>query len=96
MPLDLTAFAIPLWAFLAVYGCFILFFLVHSFFNLYHLLRFGVYGFGLYGITTLFVFGSLGLLVVSALSLSAFDWTSSFPLSDVFGGFNSNLFPGIE
>jgi hypothetical protein len=96
MPLDITSFAIPLWAFLAVFGLFLLFFLVHSFFNLYHFLRFGIYGFGLYGITTLFVFGTFALLGISTLLLLPYDWTASLQLSTLFGSFDSGLFPGLN
>jgi hypothetical protein len=84
MPLDLTGFSIPLWALLVFYGLFLLFFFVYSAFNLYHMVRFGKSGFGLYSILALFMLGSLVLVGGSLLVMSGYDWSASFPVSSIF------------
>lgn len=82
MGFDLANIAIPLWSLLVFYGVFLLFFVIYSLFNLYHLLRFGTFGIGLFGITALFIGGTAVLLTVSFAMLSTFDWSADVRVSD--------------
>lgn len=94
MPSSLISFAIPLWSVLAVYGAFMAFFALYVLFNLYHLLRFGTFGPGLALTVALFSIGTAALLLVSYDVLSAYDWTATIPLSDLFqGGASVPYFP---
>lgn len=96
MPFDLPPFSIPLWALLVAYGAYLAFFLLYAAFNLYHLLRFGMYGLGLYLITALFVVGTVLLIAASYSLLAPFDWTVSFPVSSLFDrSATSTFFQGI-
>jgi hypothetical protein len=93
---DISTFMIPLWYLLIPYGIFLLFFFVYVGFNLYHLLRFGTYGIGLYAITALFLAGTTMLVAVSYTLLSPYDWTASVSFADFFVRFNATrFFPGI-
>ncbi|NBS41848.1 hypothetical protein EBS80_04305 [bacterium] len=89
MPFNIPAIAIPLWALLVVYGAFLAFFLLYALFNLYHLLRFGTYGAGLYTVICVFTAGTVGILIATYALLSPIDWTVTIPLSSVFQGASS-------
>lgn len=96
MSFDYPSFAIPLWSLLAFYGFYLVFFFLYTGFNLYHLLRFGTYGIGLYLICALFLGGTVMLVAVSYTLLAPFDWTSYVPISAFFEQFTSDqFFPGI-
>jgi|GEM_PF-676137 len=102
---DLSAFSLPVSVFLAVFGAFLLFFVVYSFFNLYHLLKYGVYGFGLYLIVTIFTGGTILLASGSFFLLAGYDWT--YPISveptsfesvidlKTLDAFDKNIFPSL-
>lgn len=71
-----TSFAFPVWILLVLYSGFLLFYLIYSIFSVYHLVKFGVYGSGLYVLVTLFVGGSLLLVGGSVLLLAGVEWSS--------------------
>ncbi|OGL95678.1 hypothetical protein A2348_00035 [Candidatus Uhrbacteria bacterium RIFOXYB12_FULL_58_10] len=95
MSFDLSSLALPIWTLLVLYGAYLVLFFVYTGFNLYHLLRFGTYGIGLYSITALCLAGTILLVAGSVLLLFPFDWSASVPL-DVFfiGSGDSQFFPG--
>ena len=96
MGFDITTFPIPLWSLLVFYSLFLLFFCLYTIFNVYHLVRFGTYGFGLYLITAVFLFGSVVLLAISFTMLSSYDWTTRIPISDYIDTYKSEeFFKGI-
>ncbi len=76
--------SVPLWAFLAVYGAFLVFFLLYVLFNFYHLFRFGTKDFGLFTVIAVFLLGTLGILMGTYAILIPYDWTASIPLSGLF------------
>jgi len=79
-----------------LYGLFLAFFVVYTGFNLYHLLRFGTYGIGLYAVTAFFLAGTVMLLAVSLFLLLPYDWSYSMSLADFFERFkNDQFFPGF-
>jgi hypothetical protein len=69
---------ITLASFYYVYLIVVFIFLVFTFFNVYHLLRFGFLSFGNIAITALYIFISIGILIVSWEYIRAVDW--SLPL----------------
>lgn len=93
MPLE-TGFTIPLSVLLIPLGLFLIFYVFYSIFNVYHLLRFGVYGFGLYLITTLFVLGTIFLLSLSSFFLLRYDWSAPIQLDPLLDVSDTTL-PGI-
>lgn len=96
MPFEIPSLAIPLWSILVLYGAYLAFFLLYVGFNLYHLLRFGTYGIGLYAVTAFFLGGTVLLLAASYLVLSGFDWNAPLSLTDYFERFkNDQFFPGF-
>lgn|SRR3989338_8926728 len=102
---DFSAFSLPVSIFLAAFGAFLLFFVIYSFFNFYHLMKYGVYGFGLYLIVTIFTGGTILLASGSFFLLADYDWT--YPISlkpgyfenvidlDSFDSLEKNLFPSL-
>lgn len=72
-------FSFPIGVVLLPFGLFMLFYCVYSLFNLYHLLRFGVAGPALYGVTVLYAVGTVAILVAVIWGLSPYDF--SYPVS---------------
>lgn len=89
MPFSLSSVAIPIWVLLIVYGAFLVFFLLYTAFNLYHLLRFGTYGIGLYAVIATFSFGTVCILAASYFILAPLDWTVTVPVASLFQGSES-------
>jgi len=84
MPLE-TGFVIPISVLLIPLGIFLLFYIFYSTFNIYHLLRFGVYNFSLYVIATVFALGSIFLIGLSLFFLLKFDWNAPISFNDFVG-----------
>ena len=70
--------------FLAPYGFFALFYVIYSIFNIYHLVRFGVYTFGAYLIITIFLAGTVFLVGASFYMLVPYDWFATWSVTGVF------------
>lgn len=88
-------FAFPISLLLIPFGIFFLLFLIYSTFNIYHLLRFGVFGYGLYFISTVYILGTVILVSLTIFYLLTFDWTASISFSELLGGFNQDIFPSL-
>ncbi len=86
---------IPIAVFLIIYGAYMLFYVLYSLFNIYHLIRYGVYGFGLYLIVTVFTGGTIILIGASVFMLLGYDWTTPLSLSNAVEYYNEDLFPGL-
>lgn len=76
-------FSFPIGVVLLPFGLFMLFYCVYSLFNLYHLLRFGVAGAVLYGVTALYAAGTVAILVAVIWGLSPYDFSYPVSLSGV-------------
>mgnify|MGYP001594656129 CR=1 FL=1 len=87
--------AFPISFFLVFFGIFLLFYAVYSAFNLYHLLRFGIDGFGLYLIVTVYTGGSLVLAAAAFYLLSQYDWSVPFAIGNIFGASETSIFKGL-
>jgi len=85
---------IPVSILLIPFGIFLIFYIFYSIFNVYHLLRFGVYGFGLYIISFLFVLGTLGMVGTSTYLLLKYDWSTPIQV-DQFLEIDKDVFPGL-
>ena len=77
-------FVIPLAIFLIPFGLFLMMYLLYSAFNVYHLLRFGIYNAGAYVFTILFLGGTFVLLGFSLWILSPYDWAAPFNATTIF------------
>jgi len=92
---ELPNISIPMYAFLFVFGAYMLFYVLYSLFNIYHLIRYGVYGFGLYLIVTIFTGGTILLVAGSTLLLLNYDWTLTVSLNEATEFYNEDLFPAL-
>ena len=77
---------LPLSLLLIPLAIFLLIFLFYSYFNTYHLLRFGVYGSPVFSVITVYVAVSLFLLLCIGYTLFSYDWSLSFSLTQFFQG----------
>jgi len=67
-------------------------FLFYGLFNIYHLIRYGLYGFGLYLIVTIFAGGTILLVSGSIFMLMEFNWSQPIFLNDVIETYSKDLF----
>lgn len=92
---DLPEVSIPIVIFLIVFGAYILFYILYSLFNIYHLVRYGVYGLGLYIIVTVFTGGTILLVAGSFFMLAEYDWMKPVSLNNTIEQYNESFFPGL-
>jgi hypothetical protein len=92
---DLPSLNIPIGALLIVFGAYMLFYVFYSVFNIYHLIRYGMYGFGLYVIVTAFTGGTILLVGGSAMMLMQYDWSVPISITDSIENYDSSLFPNL-
>ncbi len=92
---DMPSISIPIAVFLIVYGAYMLFYILYSLFNIYHLVRYGIYGFGLYVIVTVFAGGTILLIGASLFMLMEYDWSMPISLGSAVEYYNEDLFPGL-
>ncbi|MFA4845319.1 MAG: hypothetical protein WC654_02055 [Patescibacteria group bacterium] len=92
---DLPNFNIPVYVFLFVFLAYMLFYVLYSLFNIYHLIRYGIYGFGLYLIVTIFTGGTIILVSGSVFMLMEYDWTHTISFGDAVDYYNEDLFPAL-
>lgn len=88
---------LPLFFLLIPLGIFLLVFLFYSYFNIYHLLRYGVYGYPVFSVISIYIGVTLLLLMIVGYGLLPYDWNQSFSLTQFFAGtflkgFNSSSF----
>ena len=65
----------PLWYVLIPFAVIVLFAALFLFFNVFHLMRYGI-GSGTYVIIVVYILGFVGILGISLFLLSAFPWGS--------------------
>lgn len=92
---DIPNIDLPIYVFLFVFGAYMIFYVLYSLFNIYHLVRYGVYGFGLYLIVTIFTGGTILLVAGSTFMLLEYDWTLPISLDDATQFYNEDLFPAL-
>ncbi len=61
-----------------VYLVGVLIFLIFTLFNLYHLIRFGGITLVTVVMSTVYIFGAIGILLISWENISQIDWTVGF------------------
>ena len=92
---ELPNIDLPIYVFLFVFGVYMLFYVLYSLFNIYHLIRYGVYGFGLYLIVTIFTGGTILLVAGSFFLFAEYDWTIPVSLDNAAEFYNKDLFPAL-
>lgn len=92
---ELPNIDLPIYYFLFVFGVYMLFYVLYSLFNIYHLIRYGVYGFGLYLIVSIFTVGTIILIAGSTFMLMEYDWTLPISLDNATQFYNEDLFPAL-
>ena len=86
----------PILYFLIPYALFVLVFVAFSLFNIYHLLRYGIYNFNLYVLSVVYLAGTIFIFGTSIIVLNTFDWTVLFSTETILGGTNQEqLFPPL-
>lgn len=88
-----TAFSISLAVLLIPFGFFAILYLVYTFFNLYHLVRYGVANMKLNILIGFYSLGSFIILAGVAIMLTQYDWSQSITLSELINLFNQPLTP---
>ncbi len=92
---DLPQISIPISIFLFLYAGYLFFYIAYSLFNIYHLLRYGIYGFSLYVLITIFAGGTILLIASSIFLLWDVNWAHQIGLSEGAQYYNEDLFPGL-
>lgn len=92
---DIPSIDLPIYVFLFVFAAYMIFYVLYSLFNIYHLVRYGVYGFGLYLIVTIFTGGTILLVAGSTFMLLEYDWTLPISLDNATQFYNEDLFPAL-
>jgi hypothetical protein len=88
--------SIPIVVLLIPYGLFVLFYTIYALFNIYHLMRFGVYNLGSYLIITIFLGGTVFLFGASFMLLAPYDWFALWSMTDIFqANLSTDYFPGL-
>jgi len=85
----------PIIYFLIPYALFVTVFVLFSFFNIYHLLRYGVYNFNLYILSVIYLGGTIFFLGASIIFLNTFDWSVAFSLETIIGASETPYFPTL-
>lgn len=93
MPVS-SGIVIPISILLLPLLLFLLLYIFYSIFNVYHLLRFGVYGFDLYIISAVFMLGTIALLGTSAFFLMRYDWGTPIRIDQLLE-VEESTFPGL-
>lgn len=82
--------------FLYIFGAYMLFYILYSLFNVYHLVRYGVYSCSLYLLVTVFTGGTILLVTGSVFLLMGYDWSAPILFNGVIQDYNnSELFPNL-
>ncbi len=92
---ELPQISIPISVFLFLFAGYLLFYISYSLFNIYHLLRYGIYSFSLYVLITVFAGGTILLTAGSVFLLWDIDWNHPIGLSDTVQYYNDDIFPGL-
>jgi len=85
----------PIAYFLIPYAFFVLVFFIFSIFNIYHLLRYGIYNFNLYVLSVIYLSGTIFILGASIILLNNFDWSVYFSVGTIIGEEQNELFPPL-
>ncbi|MBU0646439.1 hypothetical protein KJ611_03120 [Patescibacteria group bacterium] len=86
---------LPLTAFLILYGIFICIYALYTFFNAYHLIKFGLIGRTTRSIIVVQAGLSLILLIVSLFLVTYQDWTVTWNLTEIFQRDAEQIFPAL-
>ncbi len=92
---EFPSITIPLSFLLILYGAFMVFFVIYSFFNVYHLVRYGLNNISLRALVLIFLSGTFILLLLSALQMMQYDWSGAVNLNKASSSLNTNLFGGL-
>ncbi len=92
---DLPNISAPIAVFLIPYGIFMFIYILYSLFNIYHLIRYGLSGSGLFLLITIFGAGAVLLSAGSIFLLLGFDWNTSIGLQEASSFYNNNVIPGL-
>ena len=95
MELTTVTAGIPLWVILIPFTLFGIVFLIYSIFNFYHLIRFGVYSYGMYFIMTLYILVTLGILSAATFLLMGYKLFDVITMEILFGTAAGKLIPGL-
>lgn len=90
---NFSEFSVTISVFLILYTAFLVLFSFYSIFNIYHLIRYGLYGFGLYLIITIFAGGTILLVAGSIFLLQEYDWSIPIQLNNIVKIYTSEIVP---
>jgi len=90
-----AVFSAPLAVLLIPFGFFAIMYLIYTFFNLYHLVRYGIANMKLNILIGCYSLGSFIIIAAVAIMLAQYDWSQTITLSDLMELFNQPLTPTI-
>ncbi|MFH1404956.1 MAG: hypothetical protein ABIH21_02555 [Patescibacteria group bacterium] len=82
----------PVWLLLIPFGIFVLFFILYSIINFFHLLRFGVRSKKLYIVMVVFLFATIWICSDAITELSNYNWDMIIRLGGSYDFKSSGLF----
>ncbi|NQV88929.1 MAG: hypothetical protein HQ488_01220 [Parcubacteria group bacterium] len=92
---DFSTMSIPVSVFLTVFGAYMLFYIFYGLFNVYHLIKYGIFGIGLYILVTIFTGGTILLISGSTFMLMEYDWSHPISAEGAAQYYNEDLFPNL-
>lgn len=84
----------PLWFLFIPYALVLLGTSIFTFFNVYHIVKFGVQSAGTTVLALLYIIGFLTVIALSAWLANGYDWNTTIAFTDIFpfaGGNNANF-----
>lgn len=81
----------PISYFLIPYAFFAFVFVIFSFFNIYHMLRYGIYNFSLYILSVVYLGGTVFFLGASIIIILSFNWSVPLNLDAIIGTSQTEL-----
>ncbi|OGL62670.1 hypothetical protein A3C09_02740 [Candidatus Uhrbacteria bacterium RIFCSPHIGHO2_02_FULL_47_44] len=91
MSFSFPEISIPVFSFLGIFGLYMACYVLYSLFNIFHLVKYGIAGNGLFLIVFTFLGGTILLVAASIFLLLPYDWTYAIPLNQITDVFNENV-----
>lgn len=95
MPMFTASLSIPLAFFLILYGIFICVYALYTFFNAYHLIKFGLIGSTTHSIIIVQIIISILLLLASLWFVLYQDWSITWNLTEIFQKDAEQILPNL-
>ena len=92
---DIPNINVSIAVFLIPFGLFMFLYILYGLFNIYHLVRYGIYNPKLYVLITVFSAGAILLSAGSIFLLLGFDWSTPINFQEAASLYNNNVIPSL-